>query len=158
MQVNYESPQKYNFLAGESAKLKKDLLLSKSKIQISALDQDFQNSSSKYSSRPENFFQNINSTVMEENAFFTSPEKVSTILYEKNKQPFKIEKNLIQSHNIQFQLSNQNHLSSQKQQQNINFKNHLQAESKMSHRSNLSNVSEIFNVRPATSGSGIGGI
>jgi hypothetical protein len=28
----------------------------------------------------------------------------------------------------------------------------------MSHRSNLSNVSEIFNVRPATSGSGIGGI
>ena len=32
MQVNYESPQKYNFLANESAKLKKDLLLSKSKI------------------------------------------------------------------------------------------------------------------------------
>ena len=28
----------------------------------------------------------------------------------------------------------------------------------MSHRSNLSNVSDIFNVRPATSGSGIGGI
>jgi len=28
----------------------------------------------------------------------------------------------------------------------------------MSHWSNLSNVSEIFNVRPATSGSGIGGI
>jgi hypothetical protein len=43
---------------------------------------------------------------MEENAFFTSPEKVSTILYEKNKQPFKIEKTMIQSHNIQFQLQN----------------------------------------------------
>jgi hypothetical protein len=28
----------------------------------------------------------------------------------------------------------------------------------MSYRSNLSNVSDIFNVRPATSGSGIGGI
>jgi hypothetical protein len=28
----------------------------------------------------------------------------------------------------------------------------------MSHHSNLSNVSDIFNVRPATSGSGIGGI
>ena len=42
---------------------------------------------------------------MEENAFFTSPEKMSTVLYEKNKQPFKIEKNLIQS-NIQFQLIN----------------------------------------------------
>jgi len=64
------------------------------------LHQDIQNSSSKFSSRPDNFFQNINNSVQEENAFFTSPEKVSTILYEKNKQPFKIEKTMIQSHNI----------------------------------------------------------
>ena len=84
MQVNYESPQKYNFLANESAKLKKDLLLSKSKMYTD-INQNIQNSNTKFSSRPDNFFQNVNNNEIEENAFFTSPEKMSTILYEKNK-------------------------------------------------------------------------
>lgn len=49
------------------------------------INQNIQNSNTKFSSRPDNFFQNVNNNEIEENAFFTSPEKMSTILYEKNK-------------------------------------------------------------------------